>query len=506
MLNIYQRHIKLIRILESRFSQTSLIVIGDAITFGANFLSIMVLARLLPVDTMGTYRQLVYLGGFFISLFEFGVSSSIYRFWNILEITEKSTYSKMIFGFLAFFGTIAALLLFFLSTKLSLWYQNPALEKFIKIIAFYPLANMVIMMVRPIMISDGHSLFATGIETFFAILSFLALSIPVLLQYSFEDSLRIWIFTLLFRLLLVPVLTRKYLLRKSKFIDIQLYRKVLEYVLPIQAARIPGIIMSYFDKIYMSLLLNPYQFAIYSLGAREIPFIGTIGYSVSSALIPKLVRDNVENNIDPLLSKWKSACRKTALYTYLPLSFCIIFANWVIEFFYSNTYIESASIFQIFAGITFFRVIEYASLAKSIGESKLILKVALVSLAVLVIFAYPISRSFGAVGMALLLFISTFVSVIYFLTWYKRYFQIPLQKFYPLNELLRYLAYSFISTGLVKFIINDRVYVDGSDLINLFLQISILFACCAAIYFGFVFIDNKICHRLSRKIDINNYE
>lgn len=479
-----------------KFSQISLVIIGDGVTYGVNFLSIMVLARLLPVDTMGTYNQLIYLGAFFIQLFEAGITNSIYRFWNTLELQSKFVFSKMILIFLFISGFIAAVLLIFLSTKLAIWYQNPDLEKFVRIIALYPLATMITMIVRPIMISDGHSIMATGIETIFALLSFFALLIPVYLNYPFEDSLQIWIYVLYLRLLFVPLLTHKYLLQKSSIIDKELIRDVINYVWPIQAARAPGILMRYFDKIFMSLFLTPFQFAIYSLGAREIPYINSIGYSVSNVLIPELVRDYSRNDIEQLLSKWKSACRKTALITYLPLAFCVVFSEKIINFFFTNTYFESTLIFRIFACITFFRVIEYASLAKTIGESKLILNVAIAGLATILIFAYPMSRMYGALGMALVVLMSTLVSVIYFLAWYVKYFKVPLQSIFPLEELLLFLLYSFISTGFIKFASNHLENLASSNIFQLFFQILLLFISSLIIFACFVYLDNRIRHKM----------
>jgi len=53
-------------------------------------------------------------------------------------------------------------------------------------------------------------------------------------------------------------------------VDQHIIREVWSYVWPIQAGRIPSYIVNYLDKVVTSLFFSTKDFAVYSMGAREI--------------------------------------------------------------------------------------------------------------------------------------------------------------------------------------------------------------------------------------------
>ncbi len=459
--------------------QISLVVLGDAITFISSFVSTMILARLITVSTMGTYRQIIYLITMAINIFEFGISNSIYRFWNLFYGRERESFAKILLIFTTVLGLLATIGLILLAPVLSSFYDNPSLKFTLAITSLIPLGSIPSMIIRPIYLSEGHSLFATGLETTFAILSLISIVIPIWLGKSFEYALMMWVSVSLLKFLTIPVLLRKYLFAKSKWIDKDIIIEVTKYLWPIQVGRLPGYVLSYFDKVVMSILLSTQNFAIYSLGAREIPFIGTIGYSVSNVLIPQLMQDYQKNNMENIFRRWKIACERSALAIYLPTTFCVVFAEPVVKFLFSSNYAESSIPFRIFALIAYIRVIEYASLAKVVGSSKLIMNSSLISVIVMLVLSFPLTKLFGIAGMAYVVLLSNIVPSFYLLFRYCQLFKVNLSKYYPIVELSKILLISIVSVYLSKLILSTWITTDGN---------SLLIGLSLALYFGFALV------------------
>jgi len=131
---------------------TTLVVLGDGIIYSSSLITTMLLARLLPITDMATYRQILYLGPLAQMIVDFGFSGSVFRFWNLLEVQKRSTFLKMSLIFSVAVGIVAALSLVGLAPSLAVWYHNPDLKVALWICAAYPLNNIVPLLVRPVMI------------------------------------------------------------------------------------------------------------------------------------------------------------------------------------------------------------------------------------------------------------------------------------------------------------------------------------------------------------------
>jgi O-antigen/teichoic acid export membrane protein len=191
--------------------QTVIVVFSDAIKFASGLISTMILARVISVNSMGTYRQLMYLGLLAVAVTELGLSTSVYRFWNFLGKRKQSSYAKMLVVFSFCLGGAGTVLLAASASLFSTLYHNPDLRTALLISAPLPLATLPLMLVRPILISRGDTLQGTLLETLFSLTSIFSLVIPLWLGESLPVSLAWWIGVSLLRLIALPVVLKTYL-------------------------------------------------------------------------------------------------------------------------------------------------------------------------------------------------------------------------------------------------------------------------------------------------------
>ena len=472
--------------------QAFYVVLGDSITIATTFLCSVALARLLPKDAMGTWQQVLYSVGLLCSLVEFGLSASIYRFWPSLDSSKKAVYAKML-AVLAFclggLGSVAILLAIPFLPKL---FSNPMLPYAMLAAAAVPLGFIPFQLLRPILISSGRPVVATSIQTAYSLITALALLLPCYFGASLIVGIGYRSVVVLAFSLLAPVVLwramREYPLLWSR----DLLREVVKYLWPIQVARLPGLLFVYLDKLLMSVLLTPQAFAVYALGAREIPFIGFLGNSMSNVLIPHLVNDVRAENWERIKRRWQMTCVTTAIVSYPVATFCILNADSIMRLLYTEKYTDSAGPFRIFAAFTLVRVIEYGSLAKATGRTDIIMRATVVSGAILAGISLPMALLFGGVGMAVALLIATCISFTYYLWAYSRVVPGRIGELFPFRRLLALAGVAFGSHFLVKSVGSKHIGLfeaDGPTM--LFVNLAMMFCVGTAIFAVAVFFAKR---------------
>jgi O-antigen/teichoic acid export membrane protein len=287
--------------------------------------------------------------------------------------------------------------------------------------------------------------------------------IPIAAGLSLDTSLAIWIVVSLLRLVVVPIIFRQFLVFRARWWDREILRTVWGYLWPMQLARLPVYLTTYLDKVIMSLYLLPRDFAVYSLGARELPFVGVIAYSVSSVLLPHLVEDVRVGNIDQICRRWRTSCVKTALVTYVFAGFAVWNASAVMRFLFSSTYEESSIPFRIFAMLTYLRVVEFGSVAKAFGRTKMLLYAFSFDAILVCVLGLLLTPRFGVVGMALAVVTAEIAANILLLATNKRMLGKPLHDFFPWGTLLILLLLSIASSAVASWAFGSFAYSSPTD-------------------------------------------
>jgi O-antigen/teichoic acid export membrane protein len=380
-------------------------------------------------------------------------------------------------------GLIGTAIVLVMAPYLARWYHNPELKSALFITAAYSLSTIPLMILRPVMLCQGYSLKATLLETIFSIISIGALLIPLLMGTTLNTALSIWIIMSLLRLVVFPIILGDYLKRSGLWWDKRVFKEVWDYLWPIQVGRIPGYITQYLDKVVTSLFFTTQEFAIYSMGAREIPFIGFMGTSVANVLTPYLVDDMQAKNYEQAFRRWRKACERTAIVSYPVAAFCIWYAVPVMQFLFSTSYTESSIPFRVFAALTFVRVIEYSSLAKAIGRTDLIMRLSFVSAVVLFLLIFPLGWFLKGFGIALALLLSIVASFGYVLFKYKKIFNVPISEFFPWQRLTIILMLSLISAALSSFLLGSALMLDKNPgILVLGWKLGVLFIVTCVLY------------------------
>lgn len=480
------------RIVPEKLDRKAIIVIfGDSITFVSSFVGLMILSRLFTVEEMGTYKQVMYVVLMFVSVIDMSLGASIYRFWNFYQVEERKQLLDLIFYLSLLLSIIASILIAALSGPISVFYKNPLLRNALLITSVFPISFIPFSLIRPFLICIGDVVKGTMLEVVTSILLMISLIVPSLLGMNLQNILAIWILVSLIKTIMAVILIRPSLLSLKKYFTGKIFKDVSSYSGILHLSRFPGIFLNYFDKVITSTFLSLREFAVYSIGAREIPFINTIGYSISNVTIPELVKDFQAGNIDTACDRWKSIIKKTSILTYPLITFCVWYASPLTTIIFSSLYEESGDIFRIFCLISYFRVVEYASIAKSMGKTQLIIQSSLLSALTMLLISFPLIYFFKGIGISIALLISSTSSIIYLLSKYRCLLKKSLSSFYPWKELLILITISIVSIFLVDKFMGGFSFFRAREMHQIIYLLEILIVYLALFYYSYFAVFRK---------------
>ena len=98
----------------------------------------------------------------------------------------------------------------------------------------------------------------------------------------------------------------------------------MRFSVPLGLASMVGLMSRSVDKVIVSSMCSPEEFAVYVNGAVDIPLIGILTGSINVVLLPEIVQLYSEGKAEAALSLWRRAAVKCSRIL-LP-STCFLFA------------------------------------------------------------------------------------------------------------------------------------------------------------------------------------
>lgn len=200
----------------------------------------------------------------------------------------------------------------------------------------------------------------------------------------------------------IPVLFYLLLLLNNKAIEFRFSNGIRKYILdsaPIFLSTFIGAIALFFDKFLAAEVLSTRDFAIYSNGMFDIPFVGTIITSQTLVLLPKL-------NEFFILKKFNDFNESLARvfkdgFTVNIIFFILVFINAeiIVEVLYGKKYNESSIVLSVFSVGMLIRNISYTHVISIIGMSWSVIFRMLLELIATITLSYIISHFYGMYGL-----------------------------------------------------------------------------------------------------------
>lgn len=191
--------------------------------------------------------------------------------------------------------------------------------------------------------------------------------------------------------------------------------------------------MEFIDGILVNRFFPSDQFAIFRYGARELPFVLILIGALSSTMIPVAVRD-----LKKAGKELKARSRKM-MHWFYPLSILLLFTSpFLYKLFYSDTYLASASIFNIYLLIIASRIIMVEVLVYGTQQNKLLMWVSGMELILNLVLSILLLQVWGLKGIAYATVIAFMLSKIFFIIFIRIKNELRLRDYIPIKPYLIY--------------------------------------------------------------------
>jgi O-antigen/teichoic acid export membrane protein len=324
---------------------------ANSIAFGLSFIAPLLLVRMLSQTEFGVYKQVFQILMSTISALNLQVASTAYYFMP--RAPEKKL--QVMINVLAFYGAIGALV-----AGLFIFYPECALLVFKSgdLPAYMPLLGVTILLwlvssnleVVPLALGDVR---ASSVFIVISQLTKSALTVSAALAFH---SVRAMIWAAAIQGMLQIFFMLVYIRRRfggsfgriRDAFDPPLFRAQIGNALPYGLGSFMQTAQGDLHNFMVSRYFPPAGFAVYSAGLFQLPLLGLLTTSFSSALIPEVSKLAAAGDQRAIIPIWLNAARKLALVVVPICALMFVLRYEIITLLFTSAYHEAAPLFGIY--------------------------------------------------------------------------------------------------------------------------------------------------------------
>jgi len=393
----------------SRASKVIALSLGGALTAVVGLLSTMVLARVLTKSDYATYRQTMLAYQFAEPLLTLALPMALYYFLPLSSNRERGVLLDNI-ALLTLLASVFTLFLFFGGNNLlALRFDNPALSSSLRWLIPYPLFVMPASIVSAVMVVKGR----TTLLSVYNVTSRLLLGVLVIgSSLVWRNHLAPVISQVVWAGVMLPIaLTMAFssVSKGASGLRLTMMLSMIKYSVPLGLSTMLGTVTLQLDKMIVSLLCSPEEFAVYANGAVEIPLVGVITGSIAAVILADMTVACRNGSYTEALELFRKAAIRSGMIL-LPISvFLFLHARDFILILFSAKYSGSVLPFRIFLFILPVRIVFFGSALMALGMTSSIMWRSAGSLVLNSVLCYLFVTWFGYIGAAVALVLTIYL-------------------------------------------------------------------------------------------------
>lgn len=174
--------------------------------------------------------------------------------------------------------------------------------------------------------------------------------------------------------------------------------ELVKFTIPLAMGTMIGMVFIQLDKVIVSLLCSPDEFAIYSTGAFEIPLASMITGAIVSVTLADMRKATAVGNMNDALALFQLTAKKSCLVIFPAALFFMVASDSFIQLLFTKEYAASAIPFRWYLCLLPVRVIVFGSLIISLGRNDFILFRSVIALLINISLSVLFVWHFGAWG------------------------------------------------------------------------------------------------------------
>lgn len=394
-------------------SQASYLMLGETAAFVIKFFVPIILVRIFSQTDYGLYQQALLIFFTLMPMIPFGMNQSLYYFYSREKNKRGLLWQNFLFLFT--FGLIALIIIITFRSELATVLNNPELTNLLILSAAHLFFMLCSSFLEVIMIVEGNSKLASIITTTSTLIrTGLILGFALITKDVSFILLGLLIFSIVRFTWILMYLMRKYN-PSGRVISLRLLKQQWVYSWPFGVSLFLGYARQFADKYIVSFFFTPAMFAVYAVGANNIPLLGTMFTSVNKVTLPIVSKLQKEDKKEDIIIIWHKSVRKLALVAIPVFVYTLIVAKEIIFTLFTDKYASAVPIFMVYIFLFPRDVFMHGLITRAYAATKYILKAGIFVFIFTMVMLFLMTKYFGIVGAAIAnvsgLYMMTFLQV-----------------------------------------------------------------------------------------------
>jgi O-antigen/teichoic acid export membrane protein len=433
------------------------LIVANLIKYAVGFVMPMVLVRMLSRHDYGTYQQLNLIGTMGIAIMVLGLPNSVYYFYDRQEPARDKVLTLQTSAVLFASGALTALFLIFGTPLIVGVLKNDSIGP----VLGWSAAALGLLIASehfvPFMIARDRYRTAVVVETVETAVRVAILVLPLLAGYGLlglviaQLGYAILRFALRSGWLLVPLRP----LRKPDG-EGWFTRSQLGYSIPLSLMSLVGLIGGFFDRGIVATRFTAADYAIYSVGALEIPLDAIFQASVATVLrasMPALIREGRHDEVQRLL---KEGVRKLSLIVLPCFVFLFGYAYDFITVLFTSEYARSVSVFRIYLFLMPLNMFILSPVPPAYGRTRINFQVVACTTAIHAVLSFTLLHWIGFYGPALSAIITSYMLSGFYFLYARKLTGGTVASLLPLATFARVLVVGAAAMAVCKLVLGDH--------------------------------------------------
>lgn len=438
---------------KSLSDQAGFLIVANLIKYAVGFIMPMVLVRLVSQSDYGSYQQLILVGTAITGVLTLGLPMSIYYFYHYAGSAKRPALVMQTTLLLIAAGAVATAATWLSASELAARLNNPAVSGLLQLYALSLFFTIASEHCLHVMIAQNRYGMAVAFEIGETVVRVLTLLAPLYWGLGIHGLV---IGIVVYSGLRFCV-RNTYLLNCSglQFSGWKMHAFVPEqmaYSIPVALVALSGLVSSTLNRGMLAASFTPAHYAIYAVGALEIPLDVIFQASVANVLrarLPSLVKDG---NLEEIARLMREATRKLSIIVIPSFVFLLGHSHEFITLLFTSHYAESVHIFHIYLWLIPLHMLVLSAIPQAFGKPKLNLYTVVAMNALLLLLGYVLLKYVGFYGPALATVITQYAQSIVFFLIARKLTGASLRQLLSVRHLLQVAAAALIGLGASYFL------------------------------------------------------
>ncbi len=246
--------------------------------------------------------------------------------------------------------------------------------------------------------------------------------------------------------------------------------EILMYSILLIIAYIAGSLSRQIDKYIVANNFPAELYAIYTIGAKELPIVPLITSSFTAVIFPEISRLYNSGKNSEIVKLANDAIKSTSIVIIPIFAYLLFFSKEFILILFSEKYVESVAIFRIYLFFLPIRILIYGPILSALGRQKIYMLVSFLDLTLNLTLGIILVKVIHIIGPAVAVVASTYIEAFLMLFFISRILGSKLNQLLPIKFLLMlflstfasvflcHLAGSLIPSLILRFLITGGIF------------------------------------------------